>query len=86
VPTLAGTGSEDDLEIRDLQVAEPTEFQGYAERTCSFIVALRGRLLHPIVGRRHIVLPISVRLDDTATTQTVSLDILPTKLDRAHSR
>jgi hypothetical protein len=75
-PSLAKTGLEKALEIRDVQIGEPIAFPGYVERKCSFSVALRAAAA-PLMVQRLVSLPISVRLDDTATTQEVCLSVLP---------
>jgi hypothetical protein len=76
-PSLAKTGLENALEIRDVQIGEPIAFPGYVERKCSFSVALRAAA-GPLLVRRQVSLPISVRLGDTVTTREVCLSVLPT--------
>jgi predicted double-glycine peptidase len=80
--SLAGTGVESALAIRDLRLGPPIEAGGGIRRECSFVVELNSTATL-IPERKEIALPVSVNIEGQTSVQHVRVIILPTNNSKA---
>lgn len=84
IPSLAGTGLDQILQIEDVRISDPILRHGYVERTCSFAIAMRSTTAAFPVIRQNVMLPVAIRLGDSTMTQHVALAVLTTSVASQH--